>query len=43
MIREIKIEFDLPTRDVDAGRYPIVIEGDIFKKFMSHSTVSLVT
>ena len=33
----LKSEFDLLMRDVDTDRYPIVKEGDIFKRFMSHA------
>ena len=33
----LKPEFDLLMRDVDTDRYPIVKEGDIFKRFMSHA------
>ncbi len=33
----LKPEFDLLMRDVDTYRYPIVKEGDIFKRFMSHA------
>ena len=32
----LKPEFDLLVRDVDTDRYPIVKDGDIFKRFMSH-------
>lgn len=33
----LKPEFDLLMRDIDTWDYPIVKEGDIFKRFMSHS------
>ncbi len=32
----LKPEFDLLMRDVNTWRYPIVTEGNIFKRFMSH-------
>ncbi len=33
----LKPEFDLLMRDVDTDRYPIVKDGNIFKRFMSHA------
>ena len=33
----LKSEFDLLMRSIDTWRYPIVKEGNIFKRFMSHS------